>query len=190
MPFERDAPEPLVTERLVIRPQRPADNEPDHAAVMANREWLRRWSGSSWPADDFSAGDNLRDLAEHVIEHQKKIAYGFTVIGGDDVLGSLYINEIRTLTDSYRGPPEVAAILEAAVARIDLWVRLDRGAALLPEVVGAAARWLDAEGWAPLVWCARLDCPEIVRAYRQAGLELAGKVKSDSGRVQLIFSRP
>lgn len=188
VPFEQAPPEPLVSERLVIRPQRPSDNEPDHDAVMANREWLRRWSGSAWPADDFSVDDNLRDLAEHVIEHDKRIAYGFTIAGDDEVLGSLYINDVKTLIDGYNAPAEVAEILEAAVARVDLWVRLDRAPALFAEVVAAAIRWLDREGWAPLVWCARLDCPEMVRAYRQAGLELIGKVENDRGRVQLIFA--
>ncbi len=191
MPFPTAVPDaPLRTQRCVIRAQREADNDSDYAAVMANRGWLRRWSGSDWPADDFGRDENLDDLRGHIEEHVRGEAYGFSVLAPDEsrVVGSLYLQPVSELLEEYGASDELVQRLAGCDARADLWVRLDEDAQLLADVGAAAHRWLAHDWGLSVVWCARVDCPELEAAYASAGLALLARlVHPDSGRVHLLF---
>ena len=124
VPAGLDAPE------FVLRPLTPAHAALDYAALMASREMLRLWSGSPWPADDFTLADNEADLRWHWDEHQHRIAFTYTVLNPaqDACLGCVYIK-----------PNPYVAVSPAALVRF--WVtapylesRLDDRllAALLP----------------------------------------------------------
>ena len=45
-----------------MRPLRTTDVELDYDAVTSSAEMLRRWSHSSWPADDFTLSENLMEV--------------------------------------------------------------------------------------------------------------------------------
>lgn len=183
-------PEELQTTWCVIRPQRLDDNPADYAAVMANQAWLRRWSGSTWPEDGFSAADNLEDLRGHIEEHSRGEAFGFSVLSPDnsEVVGSLYVNDLDTLLDQYGAGAGTRGQLKGRHTRADLWTRLDRDPDLLAKVVCSAKDWFRHHWGISVVWCARTDCPELEQAYASAGLSLIARlVHPESGRIQLLF---
>lgn len=62
---ERHAGGGFVLARLTA-----AHAERDHAALMASVAYLRRWSDSDWPADDFSVAENREELGWHDEEHE------------------------------------------------------------------------------------------------------------------------
>lgn len=192
MSFAFDPPQVLVTDRFLVRPQRLVDNEADYEAVMESVEWLRRWSASEWPADDFTPDDNLDDLRGHIDEHAAREAFGFTIATPDEaqVLGSLYVQRLAETLDEYDAPHPVRAVLRGAELRGDLWIRSSRLADLLAPVVVAVHGWLT-ERWPAggVAWGARRDCPELEDAYIAAGLELRARlVHPDSGRICLLFA--
>ena len=58
------------TKDLWLRVLRPDVTELDYAALMESRVRLRRWSDSSWPADDFTLeGSTLQGAAGSLIGH-------------------------------------------------------------------------------------------------------------------------
>ncbi|MCB9685456.1 MAG: hypothetical protein H6735_10485 [Alphaproteobacteria bacterium] len=180
--------EPLVASDLVVRRQRLEDDESDYVAVMANRAWLRRWSGSDWPEDTFTLAENRADLEGHIADHEAGEALGYTLANpAGDVLGSLYVQPLAEILDDYAASHEVRAALADAVMRADLWTRLDQEPDRLRRAVASIDPWLRAV-WPGLVWCARVDCPELEQAYADHGLALVARlVNPSSGRVQLLY---
>ena len=79
--------EAVPTERrmndLWLRVLRPDVVELDYAALMESRIRLRRWSDSSWPADDFTLEANLDDLVGHEREWEAREAFAYTVLSAD-----------------------------------------------------------------------------------------------------------
>ena len=73
-------PDGLKTDKFLIRPLLTTDVELDYAAVMESKELLRKWEQSSWPADDFTIADNLKDLERHSREHVNRESFTFTVM--------------------------------------------------------------------------------------------------------------
>ncbi|MEZ4513261.1 MAG: N-acetyltransferase [Chloroflexota bacterium] len=86
-------PNGLITNEFLIRPLLATDVELDYAAVMESREFLRMWEQSSWPADDFTVAENLKDLQRHEREHSNRESFTFTVMnpGETECLGCIYI---------------------------------------------------------------------------------------------------
>ena len=72
---ERHAGGGFVLARLTA-----AHAERDHAALMASVAYLRRWSDSDWPADDFSVAENREELGWHDEEHEARIAFTYSVL--------------------------------------------------------------------------------------------------------------
>ncbi len=105
VPSGLDAPE------FGLRPLTPAHVALDYAALMSSREMLRLWSGSPWPADEFTLADNEADLRWHWDEHQRRIAFTYTVLNPtqDACLGCVYIK-----------PNPYVAVSPAALVRF--WV--------------------------------------------------------------------
>ena len=189
MPFDTPALE-LRTDLLVIRPQLLDDNAADYRAVMANREWLRRWSGSPWPADTFTLEDNREDLIGHIDDHRARTALGFSIATrvGIEILGSIYVQEIDDWLDEYAATDETRRAIAGAQARVDLWTRLDSQPDLLENVVTSAASWFAHEWNLKAIWRSRLDCPELERAYALAGMRHVARLTNpETGRVQLLY---
>ncbi|MGB0385267.1 MAG: N-acetyltransferase [Ardenticatenaceae bacterium] len=86
-------PDGFVTNEFLIRPLLATDVELDYAAVMESKEFLRKWEQSSWPADDFTLADNLKDLQRHEREHINGESFTFTVMNPTETecLGCIYI---------------------------------------------------------------------------------------------------
>lgn len=89
----RSIPDGLVTNEFLIRPLLATDVELDYAAVMESKEFLRKWEQSTWPADDFTLADNLKDLQRHEREHINRESFTFTVMNPSETecLGCIYI---------------------------------------------------------------------------------------------------
>jgi len=93
---------------------------------MENPAALRLCGGGSWPADDFSLEANLADLTRHENEHEKGIAFTFTMMDAsqDECLGCVYINQ---LTTTYRLVETVEpARFDERQAIVRFWVRQSR----------------------------------------------------------------
>jgi len=101
--FPDDAVVPIEwrTEDLWLRVLRPDVTELDFAALMESRERLRRWSNSSWPADDFTLDANRQDLIEHEREWEAREAFAYTVLNPDGTRceGCVYINPLELWLD-------------------------------------------------------------------------------------------
>lgn len=110
-------------DEFVLEPLRTSHVALDYDAVMETRTALRRWSASSWPADDFTLEENLQDLAMHSQEHDEGVAFTYTILSTDrsTCLGCVYIKPLF---------PLFAQAHEAATgerptngARVTFWVR-------------------------------------------------------------------
>ena len=115
-------PAGFQTRRIVLEPLRPAHVERDYAAVMESRQQLRLWSGSPWPADDFTLEDNLKDLQWHWQEHQERIAFTYTVLDltRQVCLGCVYMRPMEELIP--QNPTELpGAAADETLVRF--WVR-------------------------------------------------------------------
>jgi hypothetical protein len=187
--FDRVAPTPgELAPGLTVRRQRPDDNDSDYEAVTANRDWLRRWSGSDWPEDTFTSADNAADLRGHIEDHEACEALGYTIAApGNRVVGSLYLQPLAELLDEYGASAQTREQLEPARVRADVWTRLDEDATLLARAVAVIDPWLRTQ-WPTLVWGARADCPELEAAYEAAGSRLLARlVHPANGRIHLLF---
>lgn len=96
-PEDAIVPQGLRTEEFYLRPLRVSDTEIDYAAVMDSRLMLRTMSQSGWPQDDFTSEMNRKDLQEHEVEHDKRIAFTYTVLDPTEniCLGCVYINHLK-----------------------------------------------------------------------------------------------
>ena len=113
-PPDRPVPATLLTDAFLLEPLTPVHTALDHAALMESKQFLRRWSGSPWPADDFSLADNRADLAEHDEEHRRRVAFTYTVLAPDRsrCLGCVYIKPLAALAG---GLPLTVGVDEATV---------------------------------------------------------------------------
>ena len=95
-PDDAIVPKGLRTKRFHLRPLRTNDAEIDYAAVMDNPSTLRIMSQSEWPPDDFTLEKNREDLQEHEEEHDKRIAFTYTVLDPTEsiCLGCVYIQHL------------------------------------------------------------------------------------------------
>ena len=61
-------PEHFPHEQFCFEILHPKYVELDYQALMSSKDFLRRWSQSGWPTDDFSLEENLADLNYHYEE--------------------------------------------------------------------------------------------------------------------------
>ena len=78
--YSGPVPDSHITSRLRFVPLTEELVDADLAAVMASREYLRRWSDSPWPEDDFTRADNEEDLRDHRLEHEDGVAFTYSVL--------------------------------------------------------------------------------------------------------------
>ncbi|MGI9606463.1 MAG: GNAT family N-acetyltransferase [Acidimicrobiales bacterium] len=138
----------LKTEDFLLRPIVAADAELDYEAVMESREFLRLWSQSSWPEDDFTVAANREDMVEMETRHNNNYAYGYTVMNLEqtECLGCVYI--FSTDAKMYVGA-RVAAIDKTREwsdhhETVHFWVRKSRLAEGLDRaLLDALVAWFD-----------------------------------------------
>jgi hypothetical protein len=144
---------------------------------MDSVEMLRLWSGTSWPADDFSVEENWEDLARHEREHGEREAFTFTVLDSTRsvCLGCVYI---QPLAMALRGSYDAEASLSRETPCVSFWVRAPRQADGLDRRLLAQLRvWL-AECWAfPLMYvCVRQDHRQQWKSVEAEGLALVATI--------------
>lgn len=143
---ERPVPNGIETPRLLLEPLKPEHVELDYAAVMESRKQLRLWSGSLWPADDFTLEENLQDVQWHWREHQDRVAFTYTVL--DPVrsvcLGCVYA---RPLVELLPANPGELANIAADETLVRFWVRSSRlDGDLERHLLDTLLNWLD-DAW-------------------------------------------
>lgn len=184
-PASVPVPEEKRTDRLLLRPLRASDAELDYDAVMSSAEQLRRWSQSSWPADDFTLAQNRADLQRHEREHHERKAFTFTVLNlqATRCLGCVYIMPLW--------PQAVELNIGAAhPADVGFWVRTSELAHDLDKHLFAALReWFKTE-WAFDCMVFTISQQEARQAalFREAGLELHSALTLPDGRRCWVFS--
>ncbi len=170
------APLGLRTPRLRLEPLTVGHVELDYDAVMASRAELRRWSQSTWPAEDFPLAENLADLARHEREHLADEAYTYTVLApdGERCLGCVYLAPLRAEEQALA----LAVTGEEAghAARATFWVRADEVPNELDRELFTALRaWFGAEWWFDrVVYTVATEDERQVGICRAAGLHDAG----------------
>ena len=142
-PPDRSVPAGYQSPHLLLEPLKPEHVALDYAAVIESREQLRLWSGSSWPADDFTLDDNLKDLQWHWREHQERVAFTYTVLDPmrETCLGCVYL---RPLEELAAANPTHLADVAADETMVRFWIRSSRlNSGLERELLNTLMRWLE-----------------------------------------------
>ncbi|MGF1664737.1 MAG: N-acetyltransferase [Acidimicrobiia bacterium] len=98
-----EPPPPLHGDWFRLEPLGPEHNQRDHDAWMSSIDHIRAtpgfapgdWDSDGWPAP-MTLADNLGDLVMHRREFDQRIAFAYSVLSGDDVIGCLYIDPDET----------------------------------------------------------------------------------------------
>ncbi|MBE2224265.1 MAG: hypothetical protein IAF02_22185 [Anaerolineae bacterium] len=202
MPFypeNKQVPESLQTDAFVICPLTPAHVALDYAALMSSKEMLRLWSGSPWPSDDFTLAENLEDLKWHWDEHQKRIAFTFTVLNPaeDTCLGCIYIKpfteiladnpewETAVKTDTSTGSVTVLTAVPSHSALVRFWTieNLDKTLLILLQ------KWFTTE-WAfsEIYWHTPANNHQQIKLFHTTGLQNLGSIQMPTrGGGHIIF---
>ena len=135
VPDDFEVPLCLETERLRLRPLCASDAVKDYDAVMTSAERLQTvfCPIESWP-DGLTLEQNLKELAWHEIEFQKRRSFAYTVVRHDEsqVLGCLYFYPTA------RGGHDV---------QVSCWVRASEAeTGLDAHLYETVRRWID-EAW-------------------------------------------
>lgn len=134
VPIDFVVPESFAGPGFRLEPLGAAHNERDHEAWMSSIEHIVATPGSetwrgSWPVP-MSLEDNLADLNGHAKEFAERVAFAYSILDGDDVVGCLYIKP----TD-----------LEGHDAEVTSWVRASR-----PELDRVV--WAAVTDWLAMSW--------------------------------------
>ena len=168
-PDPRPVPAGLRHEQFLLEPLSPAHLDRDYAAVMASREMLRRWSGTSWPADDFTIDGNLEDLEMHFDEQQRRVAFTYTVLSRDGsvCLGCIYITP---MTNLHEANPDLEAGPHDAV--VGFWTTTGpAGDAIADELLASMRSWfMSAWEFGKVAFAVRPEHSEQVAFLERAGL--------------------
>jgi hypothetical protein len=197
-PVGKAVPAELRTEDLWLRVLRPDVTDLDYAALMESRERLRRWSDSTWPADDFTLEENRQDLIGHEREWENREAFTYTVLSsdGDRCEGCVYIYPLgrwlKSCDFKRQGDGDQFADETPAVT---FWVRdsaLGRG--LDRQLLAGLREWFRRE-WSfdHVVFPILESLPDDVSLVEAAGLTLRATHASTSERSSLrcyIYSEP
>ena len=123
----------------------------DHAALMSSVDYLRTWSDSEWPADDFTVAENRAELAWHDEEHEARIAFTYSVLDADEsrVLGCLYLRPLRDMLLT-RGvePPAGPSWPGGDTPCARGWLRRDEPEEVERRFMGEVLTWLTGPAWA------------------------------------------
>jgi hypothetical protein len=145
----------------------------DYKALMSSKDFLRRWSQSEWPTDDFSLEENLEDLSWHYEEQVDKIAFTYTVLDHNQTncLGCIYIKPTTSIKDLL---PNELTLLAPFSHFCSFWV-IDtiRGTQLEQIIFSGLINWLYTEWQFPgLFFTSNPLIPEMESLYQKNGLQL------------------
>ena len=171
-------PENLRTDKFVLMPLTPDHVALDYAALMSSKEMLRIWSGSPWPSDGFTLAENREDLAWHWDEHQKRIAFTFTVLNPteDECLGCVYIKSmVEAITSTSSVTVSTSSVTDALIR---FWVAQPYLAQNLDKTLLLALRQWFATEWAftDVFWHTPANNPQQITLFQTNGLQNLGKI--------------
>ncbi len=176
-PINTPVPERLQTDEFVIVPLTPAHVELDYAALMSSKKMLRLWSGSPWPTDDFTLDENLDDLQWHWDEHQKRIAFTFTVLNPteDTCLGCVYIKPITEILASNK---EWMQAISDHSALVRFWAAQPTLAQELDKTLLQALRQWFATDWVftEIFWHTPIKNQQQINLFQTSGLQKMGLI--------------
>lgn len=117
-------PEILSTDVFTMVPLTPAHVFLDYDTLMQNKAMLRSWSGSPWPQDNFTITDNLADLEWHWDEHQRRIAFTYTVLNlvKTECLGCVYIKSFANLVEAQTTSQQIVGTIGNSETAVRFWV--------------------------------------------------------------------
>jgi hypothetical protein len=172
-----------------LEPLRASHAAIDYAAVMASRAELRRWSQSTWPAEEFTLEENRADLERHEREHFADAAYTYTVLAPDGALclGCVYFAPL--LAEEARLAHEAMGEDAAYAMRASFWVRADQVAGELDRELFTALRaWLAGDWWFDRVaFTLAADAERQAALCRAAGLHDAGAFELAGRGTRRVF---
>lgn len=189
IPVSENIPEGFRTKHYSIKPSHPSDNARDYAAVMDSKAYLRLWSDSSWPEDNFSPEENRADLEMHFREHLERKAFGYNIHNHDQTHchGSIYLNSTAFIAENYR--PQLNGLDRFQIV-VSMWTSdALREAGHAREMLSALRRWL-AQDWPveKVLYSLRANL-ELERSdYIACGLKQRWSLASAEGRVLYLFA--
>lgn len=180
-------PEGYLGEHFVFTPLLPWHAEIDYEAVMSSKEFLRKWSQSLWPQDNFTLSENLQDLEMHAHEHFEKIAYTYTILNSnkDHCWGCIYINPNTRITPV---SAEESLLLISRPANVRFWVRESfQHTKMEQTILESIVTWIQHE-WklGSILYTCNQHVPQQIGLFQACGLELWLKLEQPS-RQDLIW---
>lgn len=168
-------PTRLERDSFIVEPLTGEHVQRDYAAVMASREMLRRWGGTTWPTDDFDLAGNLADLEMHDAEHRRRDAFTYTVLSPDamECLGCVYITPLSRLVDANPG-----LRAEERDAVVGFWAAsTPRGLAVEAELAAELITWLgNAWRFESVAFAVRDELTEQHRLLEELGLTAGAQI--------------
>ncbi len=165
-------PENYVHQQFCFQILQPRHVKLDYAAVMSSKDFLRRWSLSEWPIDDFSLDENLEDLSWHYEEQVNKIAFTYTILDHSQThcLGCIYIKSTTTIKGLQ---PDEHKLLAPFSHFCSFWV-VDtiRGTPLEQIIFSGLINWLYTQWQFPgLFFTSNPFIPEMEDLYQKNGMQ-------------------
>jgi hypothetical protein len=150
------APDRCAGDGLVLTRLTAAHAKLDHAALKASTAYLRSWSDSGWPEDDFSVARNRAELGWHDEEHEARVAFTYSALDEAErrVLGCAYVRPLRDMArtrdvEAPTGPGWPGGDTPCVRG----WVRRDEPEQLERRFLGLVTRWLTGPDWElPELW--------------------------------------
>ncbi|HET6476786.1 MAG TPA: hypothetical protein VFH93_11995 [Thermoleophilia bacterium] len=189
------APRRHSSQGLVLARLTAVHAELDHAALMASAPYLRRWSDSDWPADDFTVGENRRELGWHDEEHAARVALTYSLLDAVErrVLGCVYVRPLRDMLRT-RGvePPADPDRAGDDTPCIRGWVRRDEPEVLELRFLGVVTGWLTGPEWAfpELWWTAASDDARQLAALDELGWTREVRIPMADATRDWVFRAP
>lgn len=98
VPKEFSVPERLETPKFLIRMLKKSDVDLDYKAVMSSIDEIVKTRGGTWPTNELTQEEDLKDLFWHENEFKNKTSFAYTVMNPDqtECLGCFYFYKPNT----------------------------------------------------------------------------------------------
>lgn len=163
--------EGFQTDTFIVEPLTKHHSALDYKAVVDSRDFLHRWSQSSWPTITFTMSENLDDVLRHEKEHISGKAFTFTIMNTtkDECLGCIYI--VPLFPEMKNALPELITAIHPVQVRY--WIRTSYiNTSLERELTRQLIDWIK-ESWFfdCILFCTSPNCPEQIDLFTTLGLQ-------------------
>ena len=171
LPKHVQIPKGFQTDTFVVEPLTEFHVALDYEAVVESRDFLQRWSQSTWPTIDFTIEENLDDLVRHEREHISNEAFTYTIqnITKDECLGCIYI--VPLFSEMEKAHPEIIAAKYPVQVRY--WVRSTyMNTSLEREMTQKLIDWIKIAWFFDyILFCTSPKCPEQIDLFTTLGFQ-------------------